>query len=193
MTLRRVRIITLCGCALFLAAACSGSPGAAAPCTSSPGATSAATCATAIPSPTRHAFAGPKHTLTAIAGAWPTSTPLEPYQIIRSGKPHFIEFHARWCSACNAMLPAVLRLQQQYQDRVDFHILNVDSDANRALVHKYKAYGIPLTVLLDAEGYLVKSLAGQRDEAALAAAIEWLLAPPACPTVTPPPPPCDAC
>ncbi len=91
------------------------------------------------------------------------------------------------------MLPAVLRLQQQYQDRVDFHILNVDSDANRALVHKYKAYGIPLTVLLDAEGYLVKSLAGQRDEAALAAAIEWLLAPPACPTVTPPPPPCDAC
>ena len=193
MTLRRPWITALGGCVLILAAACSATPRAATPCTSSPGATPAAPCETATPSPTRYAFAGPIHTLTAIASAWPTPTPVEPYQIIKSGKPHFIEFRAWWCSACNAMLPTVLRLEQRYQDRVDFHILNVDSAANRALVHKYKAYGIPLTVLLDAEGHLVKSISGHQDEAALIAALEWLLALSACPTATPPLSVCDAC
>ncbi len=118
---------------------------------------------------------------------------MEPYQIVKSGKPHLIEFRAWWCSACNAMLPALLRLEQRYQDRVDFHILNVDYAANRALVHKYKAYGIPLTVLLDAEGHLVKSISGHQDEAVLIAAVEWLLALPVCPTATPLPPVCDTC
>lgn len=193
MTLRRAWVVALWGCVLILAAACSTAPRTAAPCTSSPDATPVATCETAIPSPTRHAFAGPIHTLTAIAGAWPTPTPMEPYQIINSGKPHFIEFRARWCSACNAMLPIVLRLEQRYQDRVDFHILNVDSAASRALVHKYEAYGIPLTVLLDAEGHLVESLSGYQDEAALIAVIEWLLSLPACPTATPSSPVCTAC
>jgi len=41
-------------------------------------------------------------------------------------------------------------------------------------------------VLLDAEGHLVKSISGHQDEAALIAALEWLLALSACPTATPP-------
>lgn len=193
MNPRRVWIASLWVCAVMLAAGCSDTRRVAAPRTSSPASTPAASCETATPSPTRYAFAGPIATLTAIARTWPTLTPVEPYQIVKSGKPHFIEFRAWWCSPCNAMLPAVLRLEQRYRDRVDFHILNVDYAPNRALVHKYRAYGIPLTVLLDAEGRLVKSLPGHQDEATLIAAIEWLLALPGCPTATPPPPVCDAC
>ncbi len=144
-------------------------------------------CATPAASPTRYAFAGSISTRTAIAWLWDTPTPIVPYEIVKRGQPHFIEFYAWWCSSCVEMLPFVRQLEQQYKDRVDFHILNVDHVANDALVHKYRAYGVPLTVLLDATGRVVKTISGHRDEAALQAAVDWLLALPGCPTVSPPP------
>ena len=144
-------------------------------------------CATPAASPTRYAFAGSISTQTAIAWLWDTPTPIVPYEIVKRGQPHFIEFYAWWCPSCTEMLPFVRQLEQQYGDRVDFHILNVDHVANDALVHKYRAYGVPLTVLLDATGRVVKTISGHRDEATLQAAVDWLLALPGCPTVSPPP------
>jgi len=74
------------------------------------------------------------------------------------------------------MRPSVRRVEELYQDRVDFHILSVDRASSQPLVRQYQAYAIPLIVLLDADGHLVRRLAGYQTEAELIAALEALLA-----------------
>ncbi|GAB4407888.1 MAG: hypothetical protein Kow00106_00850 [Anaerolineae bacterium] len=81
------------------------------------------------------------------------------------------------------MRPSVRRLEEQYQDRVDFHILSVDRPSSQPLVQQYQAHAIPLIILLDADGHLVRRLSGYQTEEQLVAAIEALLAT----TVTPAP------
>ena len=75
------------------------------------------------------------------------------------------------------MRPSVRRVEAMYGDRIDFHILNVDDYATNALAEKYQVRGIPMIVLLDAQGQLVTTLFGYQEEAQLIAAIERLLAP----------------
>lgn len=74
------------------------------------------------------------------------------------------------------MRPSVRRVEELYRDRVDFHILNVDRASSQPLVRQYQAYAIPLIVLLDADGHLVRRLAGYQTEANLIAALEAQLA-----------------
>lgn len=73
------------------------------------------------------------------------------------------------------MRPSVRRVEELYQDRVDFHILNIDRASSQPLVRQYQAYGIPLIVLLDADGHVVRRLAGYQTEDDLIAALEALL------------------
>jgi thioredoxin-related protein len=70
----------------------------------------------------------------------------------------------------------VRRLQAQYQDRVEFHIFDIDQPPAHDLAVRYGAAGIPAIVLLDAEGNLFRLLSGNQSEDQLAAAIEDLLA-----------------
>jgi len=74
------------------------------------------------------------------------------------------------------MRPSVRRVEEQYRDRVDFHILSVDRASSQALVRQYQAYAIPLIILLDADGHLVRRLSGYQTEEQLVAALEALLA-----------------
>jgi thiol-disulfide isomerase/thioredoxin len=148
---------------------------------SSPEATSAAPTTTPYASvlntPTLSPLAsGPMGTLTAIAYLFVSPTPNpEPYQIVNQGKPHFVEFGAWWCSPCNQMRPSVIRIEEQYQDRIDFHILNVDDVSTHDLAARYEVLAIPTVVLLDSEGQTVKIMVGYQTEDQLAAAVDDLL------------------
>jgi thioredoxin-related protein len=73
------------------------------------------------------------------------------------------------------MRPFVQRIEAAYQDRVDFHILNVDFLSNRPLMEKYRVAGIPMIVLLDAQGNVFETHLGYMSEADLAAALDRLL------------------
>ncbi len=75
------------------------------------------------------------------------------------------------------MRPSVRRVEEAYGDRVDFHILNIDDHSTNYLADKYQVRGIPMIVLLDAQGKLVTTLFGYQEEAQLIAAIEALLVP----------------
>jgi thioredoxin-related protein len=70
----------------------------------------------------------------------------------------------------------VRRLEVQYQDRVDFHVLDIDQPAAHDLAVRYGVAGIPTIVLLDSEGEVFKLLPGDQSEDQLVAAIEELLA-----------------
>jgi thioredoxin-related protein len=74
------------------------------------------------------------------------------------------------------MRPFVQRVEEFYQGRVDFHVLNVDHLSSRDLMNKYQVTGIPLIVLLDAQGEVFEILLGYQTEDQLFAAVERLLA-----------------
>lgn len=74
------------------------------------------------------------------------------------------------------MRSSVRRLEETYQDRIDFHILNVDQRSTFDLAAKYQVRGIPMIVLLDAHGDVYKTLFGYQTESQLTTAVEALLA-----------------
>ena len=73
------------------------------------------------------------------------------------------------------MRPSVRRLQETYQDRIDFHILNIDDYANAPLVARYRVSSIPMIVMLDAAGEIFQIQLGYRTEDQLINAAEALL------------------
>lgn len=74
------------------------------------------------------------------------------------------------------MRSSVRRLEETYNDRVDFHILNVDQYSTTPLANRYQVIGIPMIVLLDADGEVFETYLGFFEEDALIAAVEALLA-----------------
>lgn len=73
------------------------------------------------------------------------------------------------------MRPSVRRIEETYQDRVDFHILNVDHPSTTPLATRYRIPGIPTLVLLDSHGDVFEMAVGYLTEEDLIAAVERLL------------------
>lgn len=95
------------------------------------------------------------------------------------GKPVVINFWASWCDSCKRQMPAFQQAWETYGDRVEFLLINltdnqqetVDSakqflnateytfpvyfDTQHSGAIAYGVYGIPVTYLVDKDGYLV--------------------------------------
>jgi thioredoxin-related protein len=74
------------------------------------------------------------------------------------------------------MRSSVGRLEKTYSGQIDFHVLNIDHLSSRDLMTKYHVVGIPMIVLLDAQGEVFRTLVGFQTEEQLIAAVEALLA-----------------
>lgn len=95
--------------------------------------------------------------LNAMAEA---SVPYE--QALTNGKPTFMEFYANWCTSCQAMAPDLEELKQQYGDRVNFVMLNVDNSKWLPEILAYRVDGIPHFVFLDAQGEAIAQAIGEQ-------------------------------
>ncbi len=139
---------------------------------------------TGLASPTPAAterIAAPLMTLTAFSGmvkgtldARPTWTP-GPTAITLDGKPQFVKFYADWCGPCRLMKPDVEKMKVKYAGKVTFWDFNTDAVTTRALSVEYDVQFIPLVVLLDPSGKLVRRLEGLQTEQELETAIQELL------------------
>ncbi|TAE60003.1 MAG: thiol:disulfide interchange protein [Nostocales cyanobacterium] len=80
------------------------------------------------------------------------STPLE--IAVTNNKPSLVEFYADWCTVCQKMAPDIAELKQQYADKINFVMLNVDNNKWLPEMLKYRVDGIPHFVFLSnqAEG-----------------------------------------
>ena len=107
------------------------------------------------------------------------------------GKPIVINFWASWCPPCKGELPAFDEVYQEYQQRVNFIMLNLTDgvketeESARAFydesgytfpiyfddqlqgAYAYGAYSIPLTVIITAEGRIKEQHAGMLDKQSL--------------------------
>jgi len=99
-----------------------------------------------------------------------------PYQeAIANGKPTLIEFYADWCGTCQSMANTVENLENEYGDRVNLVMLDIDDPQWDDLGQEYKVTGIPQYNFLNAEERKIESFIGRVPQGILAQAFDRLL------------------
>ncbi|WP_017327714.1 thioredoxin domain-containing protein [Synechococcus sp. PCC 7336] len=58
-------------------------------------------------------------------------------------KPALVEFYAEWCATCRSMAPAIARLHEEYGDRVNFVMLDIDDPQWALQIRKFGVMGVP--------------------------------------------------
>ncbi|MFM7887078.1 MAG: thioredoxin domain-containing protein [Pseudanabaena sp.] len=109
--------------------------------------------------------------LDAVAAA---ATPID--EALANDKPTMIEFYADWCSSCQSMAADNLSLEQEYGDRMNFVMLNVDNAKWLPEVSKYRVDGIPRFIFLDHTNQAIGDTTGAIPRAIMAANIEAAIA-----------------
>ncbi|WP_273445392.1 thioredoxin [Neolewinella agarilytica] len=61
--------------------------------------------------------------------------------IVASGRPFVLDFYADWCGPCQALLPTVEKLADEFSDSVDVYKINIDEQ--RDLAAKFQVRSIP--------------------------------------------------
>ncbi|HCF29429.1 MAG TPA: thiol:disulfide interchange protein, partial [Cyanobacteria bacterium UBA11049] len=102
------------------------------------------------------------------------SMPLE--VALSNGKPTLMEFYANWCTVCQAMASDIAQLEQEYDDKVNFVMLNVDNTKWLPEMLKYRVDGIPHFVFLDRQGEAIAQAIGSQPRTIMATNLEAMLA-----------------
>jgi thiol-disulfide isomerase/thioredoxin len=115
-----------------------------------------------------------KTSSVTLAGLAEESVPLE--AALQNGKPSVMEFYANWCTTCQAMAPDMASLKQQYGDRVNFVMLNVDNTKWLPEMLHYRVDGIPHFVFLDKTGGTIASVIGEQPRPIMAENLDAVIA-----------------
>lgn len=102
------------------------------------------------------------------------STPLE--VAINNNKPSLVEFYANWCTSCQAMAKDLATVKQEYQNSVNFVMLNVDNNKWLPEVLRYRVDGIPHFVFLNSDGMAIAQTIGEQPLSILQGNLEALIA-----------------
>ncbi len=94
--------------------------------------------------------------------------------VLKSDKPTLVDLWAVWCGPCRMIAPVVEALAEEYDNKVEFAKVNVDTEPR--LATRYGIRSIP-TLLIFKEGKPVKQLIGAQPRDELKKAIDATLTP----------------
>ena len=80
--------------------------------------------------------------------------------------PVFACFTARWCHTCFPTCLVADQLIKDYDGRIKFVMINIDSEKNKAMIDTYNIIVVP-TILLFQNAQPVKKLVGFQDRSSL--------------------------
>lgn len=103
-----------------------------------------------------------------------SATPLE--VALSNDKPTLMEFYANWCTSCQAMAKDLGELKEQYGDKMNFVMLNVDNNKWLPELLRYRVDGIPHFVFLDKTGKAIAQTIGEQPRPILEANLNALIA-----------------
>lgn len=66
-------------------------------------------------------------------------------EIIQSGKPVLVDFHAEWCGPCKTMAPILKQAKDHMGEKLT--VLKVDVDRNPQAAQHYQVQGVPTLIL----------------------------------------------
>lgn len=95
---------------------------------------------------------------------------------LSNDRPTLIEFYADWCKVCQAMAADAISLEQQYSDRLNFVMLNVDNTKWLPELTKYRVDGVPRFIFLDKTNQAIGDAVGEIPRSIMAANIEAAIA-----------------
>ena len=85
---------------------------------------------------------------------------LDPEIALSNGRPTVLEFYADWCEACREMAPAMLSIENEFQDELDIVLLNVENNRWKDLLSEFSVNGIPQLNFFDRQGALSGTIRG---------------------------------
>jgi thiol-disulfide isomerase/thioredoxin len=110
----------------------------------------------------------------SVAELGKNSVPLD--VALSNGKPSMVEFYADWCTVCQKMAPDLAQLEQQYADKVNFVMLNVDNTKWLPEMLKYRVDGIPHFVFLTKDAEDLAQAIGDIPRTVMASNLDALVA-----------------
>ncbi|MDJ0570479.1 MAG: thioredoxin family protein [Pleurocapsa sp. MO_192.B19] len=102
------------------------------------------------------------------------STPLD--VALNNNKPTLTEFYADWCTSCQAMAADLGEIKQNYGDRVNFVMLNVDNTKWLPEMLRYRVDGIPHFLFMDSTGDAIAEAIGEQPRSILETDLDALIA-----------------
>ncbi len=94
-------------------------------------------------------------------------------EVLKAETPVLVDFWADWCAPCKMIAPIVEELANEYEGKVKFTKLDVDSNPRTATT--YGIRGIP-TLLIFSDGQPVKQVVGAVPKSVLKRNLEEALA-----------------
>ncbi|ERT09112.1 thioredoxin family protein [Lyngbya aestuarii BL J] len=102
------------------------------------------------------------------------STPFE--VALSNGKPTLIEFYANWCTTCQAMAPQLKEIKHNYENQLNFVMLNVDNSKWLPEILNYRVDGIPHFVFLNEQATAIAQSIGEIPATVMEANLDALIA-----------------
>lgn len=93
--------------------------------------------------------------------------------VLKSDKPVLVDFWATWCKPCKMVAPIVDELADDYEGKVNF--VKVDVDSNQKIAANYGIMSIP-TLMIFKNGKPVSNIVGAKPKAELKKSLESALA-----------------
>lgn len=96
-------------------------------------------------------------------------------EAFKQSKPIIVKFYADWCGACRRAAPVFESVKQDYKDKAEF--IMVDVDKNKELSDEYNVMFLPTIYIMNPKTKVKEQLPGDAsyDKDAFAAALEELL------------------
>lgn len=62
-----------------------------------------------------------------------------------NGTPIFAYFSAKWCTPCQAVIPSINLLEQEFHNKL--HVIKIDIDQHPDIAEKYDVKFVPILIL----------------------------------------------